>query len=102
MQKAARTDPDGAVARLLKNERDEQASAQPATDSILTAREHDVAAELAQGRSNKEIARALAMSEHTVKFHLKAIFAKLNVESRAEAAIAIRQRGFVAPGYSNG
>ena len=102
VQKAARADPDCSVACLLKDGWDEQAGAQPPTDSILTAREHDVAAELAQGRSNKEIARALAMSEHTVKFHLKAIFTKLNVKSRAEAAIAIRQRRFVAPHYSNG
>ena len=41
--------------------------------------------ELTQGRSNKEIARALDMTEHTVKFHLKHIFAKLKVERRGQA-----------------
>ncbi|KAJ8136671.1 hypothetical protein OY671_010116, partial [Metschnikowia pulcherrima] len=55
----------------------------PADDSpiaVLSTREQEVVAELSRGSTNKEIARALDMTEHTVKFHLKNIFAKSGVE----------------------
>jgi NarL family two-component system response regulator YdfI len=55
----------------------------------LTAREHDVLALVADGLHNREIAHALAISEHTVKFHLASIFGKLGVSTRTEAV----QRG---------
>lgn len=55
----------------------------------LTAREHDVLALLADGVSNREIAGRLAISEHTVKFHLASIFGKLGASTRTEAV----QRG---------
>jgi ATP/maltotriose-dependent transcriptional regulator MalT len=55
----------------------------------LTTREHDVLALVADGLSNREIAHALAISEHTVKFHLASIFGKLGVSTRTEAV----QRG---------
>jgi ATP/maltotriose-dependent transcriptional regulator MalT len=55
----------------------------------LTTREHDVLALVADGLSNREIAHELAISEHTVKFHLASIFGKLGVSTRTEAA----QRG---------
>jgi DNA-binding NarL/FixJ family response regulator len=59
--------------------------------STLSAREREVLALLAEGASNKEIARALALSVHTVKFHVAAITEKLGARSRVEAvAIAIR------------
>lgn len=51
----------------------------------LTARESDVLRELARGVANKQIAQRLRISEHTVKFHVAAIFAKLGVASRTEA-----------------
>lgn len=51
----------------------------------LTAREREVLGLLAEGISNKTIARELYISEHTVKFHLSSIFAKLDVSSRAGA-----------------
>lgn len=54
-------------------------------DHLLSAREHDVLEELALGKSNKEIARSLDMTDHTVKFHLKNIFSKLSVENRIAA-----------------
>jgi LuxR family maltose regulon positive regulatory protein len=59
--------------------------------SLLSAREQEVVAELSRGLTNKEIARALDMTEHTVKFHLKNIFAKLGVDRRAHALSAVRQ-----------
>lgn len=61
----------------------------------LTARELQVLREAARGRANKEIAAALAISEHTVKDHLKSILAKLNVADRTEAVTAAVQRGII-------
>lgn len=55
----------------------------------LTTREHDVLALVADGLSNREIAHDLAISEHTVKFHLASVFGKLGVSTRTEAV----QRG---------
>jgi ATP/maltotriose-dependent transcriptional regulator MalT len=63
-------------------------SVEPLIES-LTAREHDVLALVADGLPNREIAHALAISEHTVKFHLASIFGKLAVSTRTEAV----QRG---------
>ena len=59
--------------------------AEPATRPLLTPREVEVLAAVGQGMSNKAIARRLGISAHTVKYHLEAIFAKLDVRSRAEA-----------------
>jgi DNA-binding CsgD family transcriptional regulator len=57
----------------------------------LTPREREVLALLSEGASNKEIARALAVSFHTAKFHVASLTEKLGARSRAEAlAIAIR------------
>jgi NarL family two-component system response regulator LiaR len=61
----------------------------PGHDLGLTARESEVAAFLANGCSNREIADALFISEHTVKTHLKAILRKTGVASRAAAAVRI-------------
>jgi DNA-binding NarL/FixJ family response regulator len=51
----------------------------------LTAREREVLELLGRGLSNKMIARDLQISEHTVKFHVSSIYAKLGAENRAEA-----------------
>lgn len=51
----------------------------------LTPRELDVLALLAEGASNKAIARTLAISVHTVKFHVASLFDKLDAEGRTEA-----------------
>jgi DNA-binding NarL/FixJ family response regulator len=51
----------------------------------LTAREMEVIQLMAQGLANKQIALALGISEHTVKFHLSALYAKLGISSRTEA-----------------
>jgi NarL family two-component system response regulator YdfI len=51
----------------------------------LTAREMEVIQLMAQGLANKQIALALGISEHTVKFHLSSLYAKLGISSRTEA-----------------
>jgi DNA-binding CsgD family transcriptional regulator len=51
----------------------------------LTAREMDVLRLMAQGLGNKSIARELAISSHTAKYHVAAVLAKLGAHSRAEA-----------------
>jgi DNA-binding CsgD family transcriptional regulator len=51
----------------------------------LTAREHEVLALVADGLRNREIASRLGVSEHTVKFHLAAVFGKLGATSRTDA-----------------
>jgi DNA-binding NarL/FixJ family response regulator len=57
----------------------------------LTPREREVLALLAEGASNKAIARALSISVHTVKFHVASLSEKLSASGRLEAvAIAIR------------
>jgi DNA-binding NarL/FixJ family response regulator len=55
----------------------------------LTTREHEVLALVADGLHNRDIARALDISEHTVKFHLASVFGKLGASTRTEAV----QRG---------
>ena len=51
----------------------------------LTARERDVLALVAEGRSNRDVAARLGISEHTVKFHLASLFGKLGVATRTQA-----------------
>ena len=53
----------------------------------LTQREREILGHLAQGQSNKAIARALDISHDTVKLHVRHILAKLNLTSRVEAAV---------------
>jgi DNA-binding NarL/FixJ family response regulator len=61
----------------------------------LSERELEVLRLMAKGKSNKEIASALFISEGTVKSHGKSIFAKLNVASRTEAVTKATRRGFL-------
>ena len=68
------------------------AASQGAGLDALTGREREVLAELARGRSNREIARALRISEKTVKAHVSSVLAKLGVQDRTQAALlAVRQ-----------
>jgi DNA-binding NarL/FixJ family response regulator len=59
----------------------------------LTQRENDILARLAEGRSNREIAQSLFLSEKTVKAHLAAVFRKLGVTNRTQAAMMAVQMG---------
>jgi ATP/maltotriose-dependent transcriptional regulator MalT len=64
-------------------------------DSLLTPREIEVLRLICDGYSNKSIANELILGEGTVKWHVKNIFAKLDVASRTQAASAGRQMGLV-------
>jgi DNA-binding NarL/FixJ family response regulator len=59
----------------------------------LTSREREVLAELTKGRSNREIARALHVSEKTVKAHVSSVLAKLGVQDRTQAALLAVRHG---------
>lgn len=74
-----------------------QPGTRPATAAgePLTHRESEVLNLLAQGLSNKEIAQQLSISDHTVKYHLASVFAKLGVSRRTEAVMLGIQRGIV-------
>jgi DNA-binding NarL/FixJ family response regulator len=62
---------------------------------LLTTREVDVLRALADGVSNKAIARRLGISYHTVKFHVAAILAKLEAETRTEAVARAAHLGLI-------
>ncbi|MBI4789209.1 MAG: helix-turn-helix transcriptional regulator [Chloroflexi bacterium] len=68
------------------------------TESPLSRREHEIAALVATGASNKEIARELAVSIKTVKNTLTHVFVKTNSRSRTELAIRLVHAHYNAPG----
>jgi DNA-binding NarL/FixJ family response regulator len=74
--------------------RDAAASAE--VDTPVTAREREVLRLLADGLTNKAIARTLGISEHTAKFHVGALIAKLGAHSRTEAVTAAARRGLLS------
>ena len=62
---------------------------------MLTEREQSVLRLVAAGQSNKQIARALSITERTVKFHVTSIFRKLEADNRAQAVAIATQRGIL-------
>ena len=80
----------GVAALLVRRVRD---AADDGPLSALSPREREVLAALSRGRSNREIARALSLSEETVKSHVSSILAKLDLQDRTQAAIfGLQQR----------
>lgn len=79
------------LARVLQEKPATQAAKTPLSD--LTPREKEIIRHLAEGQSNKAIARDLGISDGTVKLHVKAILRKLNVRSRVEAAVIAVEQG---------
>ena len=77
--------PPGVLSRLEERSRRQE----------LTEREMEILLLIVKGRSNKEISGALFVSEDTVKYHLKTLFTKLDVQDRTEAAISAIRHGIV-------
>jgi len=80
---------------MLSRIRPGQQSELDPSGQILTPREIEVLRMIAEGLGNKEIASRLRISDHTVKFHISSIFAKLGVSSRTEAVIVGIRQGLV-------
>jgi DNA-binding NarL/FixJ family response regulator len=81
------------AARLLMHaSRQEPGSSRAPVLPELTAREAQILAQVARGLTNKEIARALSLSEKTVKHHMTNVMQKLQVRNRVEAAMVFRKQ----------
>jgi DNA-binding CsgD family transcriptional regulator/RimJ/RimL family protein N-acetyltransferase len=78
-------------ARAIAARRDGMRPAGPS----LTARERDVLAQLAMGKSNRDLAKALGITENTVKNHVRSVLEKLNAQSRSEAVVIALKAGLV-------
>jgi DNA-binding CsgD family transcriptional regulator len=72
-----------------------RAPEQASEDTALTARELEVLALLAEGASNKEIARRLGISVHTAKFHVGQLLDKLDATGRTDAVTHAARRGVI-------
>ena len=81
----------GEVADLLVS--DPRAAAQPEGDNALTPRELEVLTLLAEGASNKVIARRLGISVHTAKFHVGSLLDKLDAIGRTDAVAQAARLG---------
>ncbi|NOZ53233.1 MAG: response regulator [Gammaproteobacteria bacterium] len=81
----------GTLARALQEKPAPQPPSTPL--SVLTPRETEIIQHLAEGQSNKAIARDLGISDGTVKLHVKAVLRKLNLRSRVEAAVIAVEQG---------
>jgi DNA-binding CsgD family transcriptional regulator len=68
-----------------------------ALTGVLTAREIEIAQLVGAAKRNKEIARNLCLTQQTVENHLRNIYAKLNIHSRVELALLVRD--VVPPGH---
>jgi len=84
-----------AAARLM------QVVSSPESPEELTERETEVLRLMAQGQSNKEIARSLSISEKTVKVHVSNILSKLGVQSRTQATLYAIRVGLVSASSSD-
>jgi len=80
---------------MLSRIRPGQQSELDPSGQILTPREIEVLRMIAEGLGNKEIASKLSISDHTVKFHISSIFAKLSASNRAEAVTLGIRHGLI-------
>jgi DNA-binding CsgD family transcriptional regulator len=84
----------GEVATVALVSRDAQSLLEPA-DIELTPRERDVLVLMAEGASNKVIARQLGISVHTAKFHVGSLLDKLDATGRTDAVAHAARRGVI-------
>ncbi len=83
----------GSLTRIVQGQTSETPRRSPAPLSDLTPREMEILSHVAEGQSNKMIARELNITDGTVKLHVKAILRKLGVHSRVEAAVIAVEQG---------
>ena len=89
---------DEVVADALREDSVPIRSAPPAPGTAaLSPREREVLALVAEGKSNRQIAEALYVTEHTAKYHVASLFNKLGASTRAEAVSRAVARGLLAP-----
>lgn len=81
------------LASAVQGDNNEKEEEQEDPFAILTPREFEILTLLAEGQSNKVIARNLGISDGTVKLHVKAILRKLNISSRITAAVMAVEHG---------
>jgi len=86
--------PPGQAADVAIVSRDPQSGVEP-FDRELTQRELDVLALMAEGASNKTIAKRLGISVHTAKFHVGSILDKLDATGRTDAVAHAARRGVI-------
>ena len=84
-----------ALDSLLSSSDAEAQSELDSSDQILTPREIEILRMIADGLGNKEIASKLGISDHTVKFHISSVFAKLGASNRAEAVTLGIRHGLI-------
>ena len=82
------------TAKLVQRLRAPAPTQQPSEYESLTPRERETLAWLAQGASNKQIARTLDVAESTIKVHVQNILRKLSLHSRVQAAVYAVENGF--------
>jgi DNA-binding NarL/FixJ family response regulator len=83
------------ASRLVRRVREPDKLELPGTGEALTPRELEVLELIVRGLDNCEIARALYLSQHTVRNHVSSIFVKLQVENRVQAAVRAVRSGLV-------
>ena len=105
IQRAVRGETVVAPAMAMKMVNFLQLGQQPGTReamlNLLTQREREILGYLAQGQSNKAIARALEISHETVKLHVRHILSKLNLSSRVAAALFAVEHGVTSANTRN-
>jgi DNA-binding NarL/FixJ family response regulator len=88
--------PGNIMTRLMGGIRKLDLSAMEDANGVVTKSELRVLSSLVQGRSNKQIADEIFVSEKTVKNHLNHLFKKLGVKNRTEAVVKAIERGLVS------
>jgi len=81
--------------RILRHFRQEARTPMISEKDVLTAREVEVLTWLGRGLTVPETARRLGLSEHTTASYVKIIYSKLNISSRAQAALEAQRRGLI-------
>ncbi|HEX2143293.1 MAG TPA: LuxR C-terminal-related transcriptional regulator [Glycomyces sp.] len=79
--------------RRQTGERENRSTKARATVAALTPRQRDLLAEVGKGQSNAQVAKALRLSEGTVKQYLSALFTALGIDNRVQAAIIACEAG---------